>query len=444
MKKCSDDAEVARIDVVNNAPRSLWGSFVALLTSRDALWMTMLMACLIQFSSAWIWSGAVQEAGEDALTGGGRPYAYAFQTSLWFVIVGALSVHIHRRGIDSVWNVVRPFAAMLSIGLLAAAFGASPFSSFRLLALWSLTVFGALVVGGRISGQGGLNALLSCFMIILSVSLLLVFLQGGADSGAPGLTGAGWSGAFTNKNAFGWISAVALICSLAAVRFDYWRLPVLVAAVASVCLIGSQSRASLVAALGAIPFILMSKFVLSHLSRPFAVGVQLGYLILLAMVGQVVMPYVLELLGKDATFTGRTEIWEVYLRSIMETPWLGQGPGAYTGVTAITDKLLAQLGHLGYIYTPHNMYLGAMGDSGVLGLIVFVGTLIYISFVAPLQYRGAWAPMAASVGFLVMAAGLAETREIYSSGLGIFIMVFLRAAALASMSESNERGTNEL
>lgn len=413
---------------------SVWTRLTDLIESRDLIWMMVLLACLIQFTAAWIWVQAGEE-GKGMIGGIDRPYAYPFQTSLWGMIALSLMIHVRFHGMDVIGAVLKPFTAFLIVGLLASAFGVSPFSSLRQIALWGVAVLGATVLGHRLAVRGGDKALLVFLLMILIASLVLVFVQAGAASDDSGMDGGGWRGAFSNKNAFGWASAVTFVIAMASIDRGRRRLPLGVMVIAIVCLIGSESRAALVAAVSAVPFFFLSRYVLGRLSRPFAVGVQIFYVLLLILLGQVLLPIVLELLGRDSTFTGRTEIWSVYLRSMLDTPWLGQGPGAYTGASEITDRLLRQLGHLGYIYTPHNMYLGVFGDAGVLGLLTHVGTLIYIAFVAPLRYPGRWSSMAGTIGLLVIAGGLAETREIYSAGLGIFIMVYLRAGGLRAAQE---------
>lgn len=79
-------------------------------------------------------------------------------------------------------------------------------------------------------------------------------------------------------------------------------------------------------------------------------------------------PFVEDLLGRDASFTGRTGIWDRALSGIAENPF---GIGYFT-----TEKsILATNG--GYIVNhAHNAYLDTTLKYGVLGLAVFLGLVV--------------------------------------------------------------------
>ena len=59
--------------------------------------------------------------------------------------------------------------------------------------------------------------------------------------------------------------------------------------------------------------------------------------------------------------TGRAAIWELYFKSIAEHPWLGFGFGA-------TGQFLTN--H--YPHSPLNVYIGLLGEAGLLGALPFI------------------------------------------------------------------------
>ena len=64
-----------------------------------------------------------------------------------------------------------------------------------------------------------------------------------------------------------------------------------------------------------------------HLRVVFSLSV-LAVLIEVPMVIPDFVSFATGLLGKDASFTGRTDLWAVAIRMIMAHPWLGYGRGS--------------------------------------------------------------------------------------------------------------------
>jgi O-antigen ligase len=85
---------------------------------------------------------------------------------------------------------------------------------------------------------------------------------------------------------------------------------------------------------------------------------------------------VLELSGKDMTFTNRSAIWAIVVENIQQHPWLGSGYGGYwTGPVpgSPSYRFVTEL----YFYPTesHNGYLELISDLGVLGLVLLLAYL---------------------------------------------------------------------
>jgi O-antigen ligase len=86
---------------------------------------------------------------------------------------------------------------------------------------------------------------------------------------------------------------------------------------------------------------------------------------------------VLQLTGKDMTFSARSIIWDVVKRHSQDAPWLGTGYGAYwTGPTPGSPSYVFM--HLMYFYPTesHNGYLEILNDLGRVGLICLLAFLV--------------------------------------------------------------------
>lgn len=140
--------------------------------------------------------------------------------------------------------------------------------------------------------------------------------------------------------------------------------------------------------------------------------------LVLTVLGYDPVTFVLNAVGKDATLTGRTEIWEVAGEVIGEHPILGVGFGAFWKASEFSVLRLATQ-HAGAITSSsfHNFALEILVSTGPLGLLAVAGligaglyrlaallsltgsvaaaigivlllTLVATSFLGPALYRG--------------------------------------------------------
>lgn len=76
---------------------------------------------------------------------------------------------------------------------------------------------------------------------------------------------------------------------------------------------------------------------------------------------------VLNLLGKDITLTGRTEVWSITLRQFWQYPVFGDAKEVYV-----------ELGNGEYLGTAHNMSLEILARYGIVGFILFASFYIHM------------------------------------------------------------------
>jgi O-antigen ligase len=206
---------------------------------------------------------------------------------------------------------------------------------------------------------------------------------------SPELAGA-WRGLANHKNGFG---------ALACISFIFWAHAGLAgevksstaaaaSALAALCLLLSRSSTSMAACAFVLLFLLLAlrapRGVRAWLPAIVAVLVSvllvytLALLDLMPGLGTLVAP-ITALTDKDATLSGRTQIWALIAEHISRRPLLGSGYGAYWSATptAGTDsfEIVARLGSF-YPGTAHNGYLEVTNDLGWVGLIALIGYLI--------------------------------------------------------------------
>lgn len=406
----------------NNTP-GFWQSA----RTQEALWGCLLIACVIKYANVWLWSGGV-------ITDVGIVYKetdralYVFQSLLWVSIAASVAWHVWTQGFDVLAQVFLPFVPFIAIALLCSATGQDPFMSFRHVSLWLVAVLAGTMVGRHLSRESVIDGFLWTSLVILLLSLFMVLT--GVEVESVNIDEQGWHGLFVHKNGFGWAASLMFAISMAVLTRDRWWLAGTVMVLAFICVLGARSGTSMVATACVGVHIVLYRLFYHRLSAPLALAAQLAYLAFLVLAGQLLMPIALDILGKDPTFTGRTEIWGIYIEHALESPWLGQGPGSFSGVSAVTERLLQSLGHLGEIYTPHNMYIAVLGDTGVFGLTTLVGTLGYALFYAARAYPSTLAAATSAIGVLFVVSGAAETREVFTPGYHWFLIFLFRASAL--------------
>jgi O-antigen ligase len=153
---------------------------------------------------------------------------------------------------------------------------------------------------------------------------------------------------------------------------------------ALICLYWSHSSTSLIAAMFALPFMLMLRHWPKWLRRytPYILGLFtlliLGYsLVVLKLIPGLdfLLTPISALTGKDLTFSSRTQIWDIINAHIIQHPWIGTGYSAYW--TESLNSPSHEMQRLLFFYPgeAHNGYLDVINDLGVVGGVVLLAYL---------------------------------------------------------------------
>lgn len=262
-----------------------------------------------------------------------------------------------------------------------------------LSALWSLTpslsaYFGMLfllnvVVGIVIAECFGISAIIRfvfwfCFLVqIVSIALALGHSNIAIDPSGN------VRGLYSTKNVLAMYACILEFTSVL-LLLAKWRpfLSVAGILVAACCVILSRSGTGallfvFVTGVAAACYITVRK---SRL-RLFAVGIGL---IVFALVGTAIVSSgmnlstdLLEAVGKDSTLTGRTVLWDKALQSFDSYPWFGLGYLSYW-YSPQTEAAEIWILTGQELYSFHNVYLDRLVDVGLVGLSLFVGSLLVL------------------------------------------------------------------
>ena len=196
-----------------------------------------------------------------------------------------------------------------------------------------------------------------------------------------------WRGVFSHKNVLGHAMSVGVIAQLYiltnAKAKTIWHVLLLCGCVALVIL-SRSGTAMLITTLYMLGASLA--FLLKRASQYFGVGLAMFAVFAATIVTIFWMDpaSIFGLIGRDSTFTGRTELWALVLRLISERPLLGWGYGAmWVPSDTITMVISRAVGWGRPVPSAHNALLEVTLEMGLAGLV------IVISFVAVSLWRGA-------------------------------------------------------
>lgn len=225
-----------------------------------------------------------------------------------------------------------------------------------------------------------------------------------------------WRGLWLEKNGLGHVMVKTTIFLLAAgvMAPERRKLWFGLAVVSVALVILSTSKTALLVlllSLSAMGFVAVVKSgpLRAVVATWLAVVVVIGGALLISAETDVV----LGLLGKDATLTGRTEIWSGIMQQMSEHPWRGFGYGAVWDDPSFTGPK-AWIGHQAH-FIPANAHSGwleiyiALGLGGVILFALWLVQIWAQSLWAAYTSPGGWValPMMASFTFTMLSESIA-------------------------------------
>lgn len=134
----------------------------------------------------------------------------------------------------------------------------------------------------------------------------------------------------------------------------------------------------------------------------------ISMLLLILWIDQFDLPaFLLNMVGKSATLTGRTDIWKLGVELTQEYPFLGYGYAAFWGNPVFAEEW-------GFIHATvdprlkgfHNLYVTALASTGIAGLF-FVVVVYYWTFFKALSWLIASGTAEAAFWLAVMTSAIA-------------------------------------
>jgi len=323
-----------------------------------------------------------------------------------------------------------PFLSLAILSLLSIAWSIDWSLTLRRSVSLLLSTLLGIYLGERFTTEqlAQLLAQAMCFMMVSALILYFVAPSYVIDYSSYG---GAWRGLSVKKNSFGAYMAMAVVLFLL-IRFRHFRwLRYAALALAVVLLLLSRSATSLLCC--AIVVVLLPFWRLTRIG-----GKQrfLAYTVIPAVLFIVIyfllsnMQQIFLILGRDATFTGRTQLWGLVTSAIKKQPIVGYGYGAFwSGMHGeamevyIASKWLPTAAHNGYL---------ELGLSfGIIGLPLLLWLMIHslrLAITYLREHKGALAFWPISYLTLLFLDNFFESRLLETRALELLVFVAITTA----------------
>lgn len=357
-------------------------------SNTSALALAVAVVMLLIYSGGWQLPLFGEKANESA--SGLLRVAFLPAYALAFVLILARP-----------WNTIRvairqPFLILL-MGVIVASitWSIDPSVSIRRGFAVGCTTVSGLALAARFTWSDLARIIATAFALLIVASYAICIAMPSIGVMTELFPGA-WRGLWMEKNSLGGLMALGccILCAAALMDPPRKKLWVIFAGLAIGLVLMSQSKtslASLMLGLMALAFVWICQRGPAFAATATWAGVT-GFLLLAAFI-VFASDVFFGILGKDATLTGRTQIWAAAMRQIEQRPWEGYG------YAAVWDDKTGR-GPLAWIvhdakFTPqhaHNSWIEQWIGIGLFGLTawgLFYLQTMAIALIAVFRERGA-------------------------------------------------------
>jgi O-antigen ligase len=385
-----------------------------------------LVLALAEFGQVWYYPPPEPDA-ELARTFGG-----AFRMGLWLAASACILWHLARRGPAAILRALGPFLPFVLWGAaVVALWSIDRTAGVRVLGFWTLAAALAVAAAAEADPRLLARGVALGFLAVVAGSLAAALLRPEAATTAYG-DAAMVRGLFPHKNAFGWFCALGLIWAGGTRRTLGPALAIAVAATMTAGLLASGSKT----AAATLPAVAAYALALGACQRAFPNGARAALALsvvgaLAALAAAIAAPLLIERLGRETTFTGRTDVWRHYLAYLHDRPLTGYGTGILSTDTALNRAIGGAVpGHEAQrLRSPHSLYIGLASETGLVGLVCFVAAQAWIALVAPFRRLSPWSRTAGALAVAILLAGITEMRDGFLPGTATLLLIVARAAS---------------
>lgn len=272
------------------------------------------------------------------------------------------------------------FSLSLGIILVSAFWSEVPFITLRTAVNLLILVLFAVNIGAKYRAA----ALFSVIKIGGTIAILLnifyeIFYPVGFDSNVPK---EGWKGAMGHPNAFGMYASLHLALWYMELFQNSKPIRKVVAilgiTVSAISVYYSNSSTAMSTSIVLILFISTMKFVKSIPLKTFLISANflvISCILFVVYLANTFLVFALNLMGRDLTFTGRTNFWPIIIQKILDKPFLGYGYSGFWQTVDGSPPVIVPGGNF-IPMSAHSGYLDLALQIGIIGFILVMASVL--------------------------------------------------------------------
>jgi exopolysaccharide production protein ExoQ len=366
-------------------------------------------------------------------------------TLLFFAIVPAVLLS-QIKAVMRLWRENLVFALIAVWTVASCLWSQFPFVSLQWAPVATLNMLLALYLYQRFSSEQQIRLLLLLGSICLSLSIVLAlfFPQYGIDhtdkSGA-------WKGMYAQKNMCSIVTLLllpgAFYVRTAGLRFQIGR--ALYVGLSVFLILKTQSATGRICLAALFAYYFVTKAISRLPSRERFLGfIAAGAIAVMTLVVSVsALRGILLFLGKDSTLTGRTDIWQAVIPSILKHPILGYGYRAFWRGYQGESSNVSLASHWA-VTSAHNAFLEVWLTLGAVGVGLVIYSLLRASrdsFICLTAGSSPYLTWCACIIFLTLVTSVDEGALVNPYGL-IWMLYILSCVGLAEGARRIQLGSS--
>lgn len=341
-------------------------------------------------------------------------------TFTWLIALPLLA--LSRRNIGPFLSLLRgaPLVLYGFIAVASSTWSPVPGATLSLGVLMTGVILNGLMLGGLTGWRPLITGLAIATTILGVLALLLIPFGGRMDADMNFAL----RGAWPEKNEAGSVFALGAMACFMVAKFNRQPLWLIACAFQLGVIVLTQSMTSLLAALIGIMTLAVIAIIGSGPRR-----LVIGLWAILVIGGTIVFTLitrfkdVIGLFGRDATFTGRTNIWPPLLARVEDRPWLGYGYGSFWDPeNPLRQPLFDEVKF--EVFSAHNTAIEILIGMGVIGLTLMVIALIFLLAGALLRLHRPGDPQRDGLAFLLTLLVLGSTESALTGPEGLTLTLF--------------------
>jgi len=332
--------------------------------------------CLILFYFSGALTGIIFPPVNDIDLAVENPLARLMWYPIYLAVIGLCVVNIIHFIRISIFNPILILCVLWCA--ISMIWSIDPQLTMRRSIALLMTTLAGLAVAARYDWDGFVQRLAFAFVLMAIVSLLLVLLKPSQGLMTEIYVGA-WRGPFPEKNYMGGQMAkglIACMCAFAMRPNRGWLWVPSGLLCFFLVLMSTSKTALLISLFGILAFLAIRIFRRFPIMRLPVVYVIFATITLFVTLYLTIPDELFGLIGKDATFTGRTDIWDQLILAIKEKPIFGYGYGTFWEDPLGPSYNLRQALQWG-VPTAHNGWFETWLSSGVIGVGLFLVLYVF-------------------------------------------------------------------